>query len=102
MVPPSSTGGLAGSAEAFCAIYCRQPDDTCPFGWARDRCPLWQFVQANLPTETCNEPMGDPAEEQVRTRACPARNDPLAAGPDSARRLGKAGFDPDEGHDWPL
>jgi hypothetical protein len=47
---PKHTAGLEGAAEAFCLLFCRRPDDTCPLGCPAEECPLWRFVDADLPT----------------------------------------------------
>ncbi len=91
------SGGLTRGAEEFCLHYCRQPDDTCPFGWTRARCPLWQFVEADL--ELGETPA--PIPETVEYRACLVRARRDGGRPFSAARITEANFDPEEGFDWP-
>lgn len=96
LFPPKSSGGLAGAADRFCLSYCRQPDDTCPFGWTRDRCPLWQFVEANLPTRMAPAP---PPKGQACGYHDNARS--LAEADAAVERIAETDFDPNEGYEWP-
>ncbi len=98
--PPRSTKELEGVAEAFCAQYCRQPDDTCPFGWTRGRCPLWQFVEADLPTDTRLQSMIVDEEPALHPHVCqaPLRMQVRCSG--SPQTI-DGDFDPDEGYEWP-
>ena len=91
------SGGLAKGAEEFCLYFCRQPDDTCPFGWTRARCPLWQFVEADLETDERPEQ----TSETLEYRACLVRARRDGGRPFSAGRIVNRSFDPEEGFDWP-
>ena len=31
-------------------VYCREEDEACPLDTGPDSCPLWRFVEADLPT----------------------------------------------------
>ena len=56
---PKSTGGVANSAAAYCADQCRLTDGRCPMTGSRERalnCPLWKFVEADLPTMLYGNP----------------------------------------------
>ncbi len=50
---PRSTRHVAGPAQDFCLHDCRLADGRCPLqagGLRREDCPLWRFVEADLPT----------------------------------------------------
>ncbi len=56
---PKSTKRIAGSAEAYCANDCRIVDGRCPLTGSRERalnCPLWKFVDADVPTSLYGNP----------------------------------------------
>ncbi len=56
---PKSTGGITNSAAAFCADGCRLVDGRCPLTGSHERalnCPLWKFVEADLPTSLYGSP----------------------------------------------
>jgi hypothetical protein len=50
LLAPTHTRRLATTAEAFCILYCREEDEACPLDTGPDSCPLWRFVEADLPT----------------------------------------------------
>jgi hypothetical protein len=61
---PKSTGGISNSAAAFCADGCRLADGCCPLTGSPDRaqnCPLWKFVEADLPTTSYGSPFALPS-----------------------------------------
>jgi hypothetical protein len=50
---PGHTRALVGSAQTFCLGDCRLADGQCHLamaGMAREDCPLWRYVSADLPT----------------------------------------------------
>jgi len=50
---PKKTRRITGAAQGFCTDRCRTRDGHCPLlevGERRDVCPLWRFVDADLPT----------------------------------------------------
>jgi hypothetical protein len=49
---PKSTKRLRGAAQAFCLDQCRTTTGTCPIGVEPRQCPMWQFVDADMPTDT--------------------------------------------------
>jgi hypothetical protein len=56
---PKRTGAVKGAAQRFCLGSCRMADDSCPLtrvGMAREECPLWRFVSANLETNQRIDP----------------------------------------------
>jgi hypothetical protein len=56
---PKSTGGIANSAATFCADQCRLTDGRCPMTGSHERalnCPLWKFVDADVPTSVYGSP----------------------------------------------
>ena len=56
---PRRTKRVAGSADAFCAAACRLADGRCPLTESSERagnCPLWRFVDADLPTSVHGSP----------------------------------------------
>ncbi len=53
---PKSTKRVKGSAQAFCLDHCRTADGSCPLGLRPKDCPLWQFVEADLPTGVRADP----------------------------------------------
>ena len=61
---PRSTRHVTGAAQRFCLDDCRLPDGRCPLmdsGLRREDCPLWRFVDADLPTNHSvdqTEPVG--------------------------------------------
>ena len=57
---PGTTHGIRASASDFCVDECRV-DGRCPITGRKERdenCPLWKYVDADLPTE----PHGSPFE----------------------------------------
>lgn len=60
---PSSTKGIAASATTFCTGRCRPPDGRCPLTGSAERaedCPLWRFVDGDLPTSLYGSPFEQP------------------------------------------
>ncbi len=56
---PQRTRGIAPSAEAFCSNGCRLVDGRCPLTGSHEQalnCPLWKFVEADLPTVLYGSP----------------------------------------------
>lgn len=53
---PSRTTRVRGAAQSFCLDHCRTPEGACPLGLASERCPLWQFVAADLPADQPVDP----------------------------------------------
>lgn len=56
---PRSTKRIAGSAGKFCVHECRSAEGECPlsrFGVQPEDCPLWNFVNADLPTQVHGSP----------------------------------------------
>jgi hypothetical protein len=53
---PGRTTRIKGSAQAYCLDHCRNPDGSCPLGLRAKDCPLWQFVEADLPTDLRTDP----------------------------------------------
>ncbi len=53
---PKSTSRVKGAAQAFCLDECRNQDGSCPLGVRPKDCPLWQFVDADLPTDAREDP----------------------------------------------
>jgi hypothetical protein len=56
---PKSTTGLNRSAAHFCHDCCRTSDGRCPLSNSEDQalnCPLWKFIDADLPTVTYGSP----------------------------------------------
>lgn len=56
---PKRTLGIATSAEAFCQDGCRLVDGRCPLTGSAEQalnCPLWKFVEADLPTVLYGSP----------------------------------------------
>jgi hypothetical protein len=50
---PKRTGGLTNSAAHYCMHGCRVVDSRCPLTGSAEgalNCPLWKFIEANLPT----------------------------------------------------
>lgn len=58
---PKSTRGIAGSAGKYCREECRRADGRCPLTGTREgalNCPLWKFVEADVPTRSYGSPFG--------------------------------------------
>ena len=56
---PKSTKRIAASAGAYCAGRCRTTDGHCPLTGSTEQaaqCPLWRFVDADLPTTLYGSP----------------------------------------------
>ncbi len=56
---PKSTKGITGAAAGFCSRGCRTPDGRCPLTGSAERaqdCPLWRFVDADVPTQLYGSP----------------------------------------------
>lgn len=56
---PKSTKGIASSADVYCTEHCRLVDGRCPLTGSVQRalnCPLWKFVEADLPTSLYGSP----------------------------------------------
>ncbi|MFQ5704203.1 MAG: hypothetical protein ACE5HT_09290 [Gemmatimonadales bacterium] len=56
---PKSSKRIAASAGTFCVNQCQRADGQCPLvevGRNRAECPLWQFVEADLPTVMYGDP----------------------------------------------
>ncbi len=56
LLAPRSSKHIARSAEDFCTGDCRLEDGRCPMHVAREDCPLWRFVKADLPTQPHGSP----------------------------------------------
>jgi hypothetical protein len=60
---PASTGGITSAAAAYCADLCRLTDSRCPMTGSHERalnCPLWKFVEADVPTMVHGSPFDRP------------------------------------------
>jgi hypothetical protein len=56
---PKSTAGISASASHFCTNNCRLVDGRCPLTGSEQQalnCPLWKFVEADLPTTVYGSP----------------------------------------------
>lgn len=56
---PKSTKYMSASAESFCTKGCRWEDGRCPLSGSTERpvnCPLWRFVEADVPTALYGSP----------------------------------------------
>ena len=56
---PKATMGLNGSAMHFCRTGCRTGSGDCPLtqsGVEAAECPLWKFINADLPTVRYGSP----------------------------------------------
>jgi hypothetical protein len=56
---PKSTKRIAASAQGFCSGRCRLVDGRCPLSGSTEpaaNCPLWRFVDADLPTAQYGSP----------------------------------------------
>lgn len=53
---PKSTKRIKGSAQRFCLDHCRHPDGSCPLGLRPCDCPLWRYVETDLPTDARVDP----------------------------------------------
>ena len=53
---PRRTKQLRGTAQTFCLDHCRTPEDECPLGVDMEDCPLWQFVDEDLPNDSRVDP----------------------------------------------
>ncbi len=53
---PKSSKRVKGAAQQFCLDHCRLVDGTCPLHLRPNDCPLWQFVDADLPTGARTDP----------------------------------------------
>ncbi len=49
---PKSTKRLRGAAQSFCLDECQTSTGTCPLGVEPAQCPMWRFVDADMPTDT--------------------------------------------------
>ena len=54
---PKSTKHIRGTAQTFCLDHCRTPDGECPLGFEVEDCPLWQFVDEDLPSDSRVDPL---------------------------------------------
>jgi len=58
---PKSSRGVTASAGAYCAEGCKHADGRCPLTGTPERalnCPLWKFVEADVPTSSYGSPFG--------------------------------------------
>lgn len=56
---PRSSKHVVSSAGTFCVEKCQDSSGRCPLtelGRGREACPLWQFVEADLPTVIYGSP----------------------------------------------
>ncbi len=53
---PKSTRRITGAAQAFCLDQCRTAEGDCPHGMEAEACPMWRFVNADLPTDLRVDP----------------------------------------------
>lgn len=53
---PKSTKRIKGAAQRYCLDQCRTADGHCPLALEPSDCPLWQFVKADLQTDTRIDP----------------------------------------------
>ncbi len=56
---PKSTGGITSSAAAYCTEQCRLADGRCPMTGTEQaalNCPLWKFIEADVPTTLYGNP----------------------------------------------
>lgn len=61
---PRSTTRLSGSAGEFCRAGCRTSEGNCPLTGSPMRalqCPLWKFIEADVPTRIEGSPFAEPA-----------------------------------------
>ena len=57
---PRSTGGLTNSAAEYCRHGCRPSGDRCPLTGSSEgalNCPLWKFIEADVPTRRYASPV---------------------------------------------
>ncbi len=62
---PKSTKRIGGPAYEFCTQRCRTEEGRCPLTGTEEaavHCPLWRFVEADLPTALYGNPFA-----QLRT-----------------------------------
>lgn len=60
---PKRSGGLRNSAADYCTHGCRLVDGRCPLTGSREHalnCPLWKFVEADVPTSQYGSPFEYP------------------------------------------
>ena len=58
---PKRTARVSGTAQHFCDHYCKNHDGSCPLvkvELQREECPLWRFINADLPTMQAGDPFG--------------------------------------------
>ncbi|HYK82162.1 MAG TPA: hypothetical protein VEU55_03385 [Gemmatimonadales bacterium] len=68
---PATTGGITNAAAAYCAAECRLTDDRCPMSGSHERalnCPLWKFIEADLPTTRYGNPFEKVQQTARRSR----------------------------------
>lgn len=56
---PRSSKHIVSSAGTFCVEQCQDSSGQCPLtelGRGREACPLWQFVEADLPSVIYGSP----------------------------------------------
>lgn len=58
---PKSTKRIRGAAQSFCLDQCQTTAGVCPLGLEPKNCPMWQFVDADLPTDTRVDPFRAPS-----------------------------------------
>lgn len=59
---PKRTRRMTRAAQGYCTDLCRTPDGRCPLvevGDHRENCPLWRFVEADLPTIEYGSPFAE-------------------------------------------
>lgn len=59
---PRRTRRMAQAARSYCTDRCRTADGRCPLAEVGDRpeaCPLWKFVDADLPTIEYGSPFAE-------------------------------------------
>ena len=48
---PKSTKRVKGAGQSFCLDQCRTVDGDCPLEIGPESCPMWQSIDADLPTD---------------------------------------------------
>ena len=53
---PKSTKRMRDAAQSFCLDQCQTADGKCPLEGGPESCPMWQFIDADLPTDLRIDP----------------------------------------------
>ena len=59
---PKRTARVSGVAQHFCDHNCKNADGSCPLvevHLRQEDCPLWRFINADLPTMPQGDPFGN-------------------------------------------